>query len=68
MIILECEQLDSEWWQAHVGTPSASNFSDILTPTGKPSVSAKDYKKAIDSLKDIKAERKKPRREPGEEG
>jgi len=43
MIILDCEQMDSEWWQAHVGTPSASNFSKILTPTGKPSASAKDY-------------------------
>jgi len=43
MIILDCEQMDLEWWQAHVGTPSASNFSKILTPTGKPSASAKDY-------------------------
>jgi len=43
MIILDCEQMDLEWWQAHVGTPSASNFSKILTPTGKSSASAKDY-------------------------
>jgi len=43
MIILDCEQMDHEWWQAHVGTPSASNFSKILTPTGKPSASARDY-------------------------
>jgi len=43
MIILDCEQMDHEWWQAHVGTPSASNFGKILTPTGKPSASAKDY-------------------------
>ena len=35
--------MDHEWWQAHVGTPSASNFGKILTPTGKPSASAKDY-------------------------
>ena len=43
MIILDCEQMDLEWWQAHVGTPSASNFGKILTPTGKSSASAKDY-------------------------
>ena len=43
MIVLDCEQMDNEWWQAHVGTPSASNFSKILTPIGKPSASAKDY-------------------------
>ena len=43
MIILDCEQLDTEWFDAHIGTPSASNFSKILTPMGKPSASAKDY-------------------------
>ena len=43
MIILDCEQLDTEWWQAHVGTPSASNFGKILTPTGKPSKQAENY-------------------------
>lgn len=40
MRILECEQGTEEWWEAHRGIPSASNFDRILTPkTGKLSAS-----------------------------
>ena len=35
MIILECEQLSPEWFQARAGIPSSSKFSDIITSTGK---------------------------------
>lgn len=43
MKIIECEQLSPEWWDARRGIPTASNFSRILTPTGKFSTSSDDY-------------------------
>lgn len=37
-------QLSPQWWEAHKGLPSASNFSRILTPkTGKLAAAADDY-------------------------
>lgn len=43
-VILTCEQYSPEWWEAHRGVPTASNFSKIITPkTGKLSASSADY-------------------------
>ena len=43
MIILECEQLSPEWFDARCGIPTASNFDRLLTPSMKPSSQASDY-------------------------
>lgn len=43
MIILEHEQGSTEWKRSRVGKLSASNFSKIITTTGKPSTSADTY-------------------------
>lgn len=43
MIICNYEQRSEGWFKAKAGVPSASNFSKIITPTGKPSKQAKDY-------------------------
>ena len=39
MIILDHEQGTEEWFAARLGKPSASNFSKLITATGKPSSS-----------------------------
>lgn len=38
-----CEQGTEEWKRIRIGRPTASQFSRILTPTGKPSDSQSDY-------------------------
>jgi len=43
MIRLDMEQGSSEWHLARGGIPTASMFKSILSPTGKPSTSAKGY-------------------------
>lgn len=44
MIILDCEQGSEEWFKARLGIPTASRFSQIITPkTCKPSASAQGY-------------------------
>ena len=43
MIILDHEQGTEEWFAARLGKPSASNFSKLITATGKPSASADGY-------------------------
>ncbi len=43
MIILECEQTSPEWEQARLGIPTASEFSKIVSPTGKASTQATVY-------------------------
>lgn len=43
MIILDHEQGTEEWFAARLGKPSASNFSKLITTTGKPSSSAEKY-------------------------
>lgn len=43
MIIVDCEQGSEEWFEARRGIPTASNFSKIITSTGKPSTSANGY-------------------------
>lgn len=43
MIILDLEQGSPEWGAARLGIPTASQFSRLLTPTGKPSTSANGY-------------------------
>ena len=43
MKIIACEQRSEEWFQARLGKPTASRFSEIITPTGKPSKSAEKY-------------------------
>ena len=43
MIILDVEQGTEEWLQARLGVPTASNYSKIITSTGKPSAQADKY-------------------------
>lgn len=43
MIILDHEQGTNEWFDARLGVPSASNFSKLITATGKASTSADGY-------------------------
>ena len=43
MIVLDCEQTSAEWHFARLGVPTSSNFHRIVTPTLKPSASAKTY-------------------------
>lgn len=47
MIILEAEQGSLEWHQARLGIPTASRFSDIITPAGAKSKSAEGYMKEL---------------------
>ena len=35
MIILDCAQGSEEWFNARIGVLSASNFSNVITATGK---------------------------------
>ena len=42
-IIETMEQLTPEWFAARLGNPGASSFNKIITSTGKPSTSSKDY-------------------------
>jgi len=41
MITLEAEQGSDEWLKARAGIVTGSKFSDIITPTGKPTTGAK---------------------------
>ena len=43
MKIIDCEQYSNEWWKARLGKPSASNAKKLVTSTGLPSKSLKDY-------------------------
>ena len=43
MIILDVEQGTEEWLQARLGVPTASNYSKVVTSTGKPSAQADKY-------------------------
>lgn len=43
MIVHDYEQGSPEWFTARRGIPTASEFSKILTSTGKPSTSAQTY-------------------------
>jgi len=43
MKIIDCEQGKEEWFDVRRGIPSASNFSKIITATGKPSTQAEKY-------------------------
>ena len=43
MLVIECEQNTEEWERARLGIPTASDFSKILTGTGKPSSQIEDY-------------------------
>lgn len=43
MIILDCEQYSDEHRDARLGIPTASQFSRIITATGKPHASAMEY-------------------------
>lgn len=47
MKILELEQGSPEWFEARCGLPTASNFSKIITATGKPSTQAKTYMNSL---------------------
>lgn len=43
MQIINCQQGSEEWLKARLGIPSASNFSKIVTSTGKLSESLRKY-------------------------
>lgn len=43
MRLLDLEQGSPEWFAARCGIPTASSFSSIVTPGGKPSASADAY-------------------------
>lgn len=43
MIIKNYEQYSEEWWACRLGKPSASRFKEIVSSTGKPSTSWKEY-------------------------
>ena len=43
MIVLDCEQGSREWIEARLGIPTASMFSQIVTPGGKLSASRGPY-------------------------
>ena len=43
MRIINCEQGSPEWIEARLGMPTASNFSKIITPSGKLSSSCEGY-------------------------
>ena len=42
-LVIEVEQNTEEWERARLGIPTASDFSKILTGTGKPSSQIDDY-------------------------
>ena len=41
--IIDIPQYEPEWWENRNGKPSASNAKKLVTSTGQPSKSAKDY-------------------------
>ena len=43
LILLNCEQGTDEWRNARLGIPTASQFSRIVTSTGKPSGQSQGY-------------------------
>ena len=43
MIIIDCAQRSSEWYQIRAGIPTASEFSRIIKQNGDPSKSRDDY-------------------------
>ena len=43
MIVLDCEQGSQAWIDARLGIPTASEFSRIVTPTGRASTAAEGY-------------------------
>lgn len=43
MIVVDCEQLSPEWFQARCGIPSASNFDKIVKANGEPSKQRTKY-------------------------
>ena len=47
MRILDHEQRSDEWYAARLGVPTASSFSRLITPTGKPAAGGDSY---IDEL------------------
>lgn len=47
MKVIDVAQGSVEWTKARLGIPTASNFDNILTPTGKPSGSVDRYMAAL---------------------
>lgn len=43
MLVHDVEQRSPEWYQLRKGIPTASEFSQLVTPTGRPSKSATTY-------------------------
>lgn len=44
IVIEELEQGSEEWLEARLGIPTASMFSKVITPTGKPSSQSEAYR------------------------
>lgn len=47
MKIHDVEQRSPEWYALRLGIPTASEFNNLLTPTGKPSASIKTYARSL---------------------
>lgn len=47
MVKLDIEQGSDEWFAARLGIPTSSNFDKIITPTGKPSAQAEEYRNVL---------------------
>ena len=43
MIIIDCEQYSTGWYEHRLGVPTASQFSNIVDTKGNPSKSAEKY-------------------------
>lgn len=56
MIILDCKQGESEWFEARIGVLSASNFSNVITATGKKAKTAHMNKLIAETLMNRKIE------------
>jgi hypothetical protein len=55
MKTVNCEQGTTEWLQCRLGVPTASCFGKILTPTGKASAQAVQYRRELIAERDTGA-------------
>lgn len=52
MKVFNCDQGSPEWLKCRLGVPTASCFGKILTPTGKPSAQAVQYRRELIAERD----------------
>lgn len=50
MNIIECEQRGGQWFEARLGKPTASQFGEIVTPSGKEREGARPRRYALELL------------------